>query len=63
MDSMPISYGASDVLKLTVNFNFVRYVTEPFRDTSTSAKVEEFYFNNYKKIQDLRAQDDLKVSN
>lgn len=63
MDSMPLSYGASDVLKLSVNFNFVRYVTEPFRDTSTSAKVEEFFFNNYKKIQKLGAQDDLKVSN
>jgi hypothetical protein len=30
MNPMDISYGATDLLKLTVNFTFVRYVTEPF---------------------------------
>ncbi len=29
MNPMEISYGATDLLKLTVNFTFVRYVTEP----------------------------------
>tara|TARA_B100000085_G_scaffold187032_1_gene171006 strand:+ start:398 stop:1192 length:795 start_codon:yes stop_codon:yes gene_type:complete len=31
MNPMDISYGATDLLKLTVNFTFVRYVTEPFK--------------------------------
>ena len=31
MNPMDISYGATDLLKLTVNFSFVRYVTEPFK--------------------------------
>ena len=30
MNPMDISYGATDLLELTVNFSFVRYVTEPF---------------------------------
>tara|TARA_Y100001935_G_scaffold255206_1_gene267092 strand:- start:2233 stop:3075 length:843 start_codon:yes stop_codon:yes gene_type:complete len=30
MDAMEISYGESDILRLNVNFNFVRYVTEPY---------------------------------
>ena len=30
MDAMDISYGPTDLLRLTVNFSFVRYVTEPF---------------------------------
>jgi len=30
MNPMDISYGATDLLKLTVNFSFVRYVTEPY---------------------------------
>ena len=30
MDAMEISYGATDLLRLNVNFNFVRYVTEPY---------------------------------
>jgi hypothetical protein len=30
MNAMDISYGATDLLELTVNFSFVRYVTEPF---------------------------------
>ena len=30
MDAMEISYGPTDLLRLTVNFSFVRYVTEPY---------------------------------
>ena len=30
MNPMDISYGSTDLLKLTVNFTFVRYVTEPY---------------------------------
>ena len=35
MNPMDISYGATDLLKLTVNFSFVRYVTEPYNPGST----------------------------
>ena len=30
MNAMEISYGPTDLLRLTVNFSFVRYVTEPY---------------------------------
>ena len=49
MNAMEISYGPTDLLRLTVNFSFVRYVTEPFtlsgvtdRDTTLSLN----FFNN-----------------
>ena len=35
MNPMDISYGATDLLKLTVNFSFVRYVTEPYNPGET----------------------------
>ena len=33
MDAMEISYGPTDLLRLTVNFSFVRYVTEPYTNS------------------------------
>jgi len=35
MNAMEISYGPTDLLRLTVNFSFVRYVTEPYNSGST----------------------------
>ena len=35
MNPMDISYGSTDLLKLTVNFSFVRYVTEPYNPGET----------------------------
>ena len=36
MNAMDINYGATDLLRLTVNFTFVRYVTEPYSTGATS---------------------------
>ena len=47
MDAMEISYGESDVLRLNVNFNFVRYVTEPYVDVSGTKITEKFYSLNF----------------
>jgi len=33
---MEISYGPTDLLRLTVNFSFVRYVTEPYSNIATT---------------------------
>ena len=35
IDSMPVTYNASDLLKCTVNFNFSRYLVTPKINTST----------------------------
>ena len=36
MTAVPVSYGAADLLKVTVLFNFDRYVMIPRRATSTA---------------------------
>ena len=36
MNAMEISYGPTDLLRLTVNFSFVRYVTEPYSNSATT---------------------------
>ena len=36
MNAMEISYGPTDLLRLTVNFSFVRYVTEPYSNIATT---------------------------
>ena len=36
LNPMEVSYGATDLLKLTVNFTFVRYITEPFTPGSST---------------------------
>ena len=51
MDSMEVSYGASDLLRMSVNFNFVRYVTEPFADRNQSKILERFYSNSYGDVE------------
>ena len=38
MNPMDISYGATDLLKLTVNFTFVRYITEPYDPGSSTSQ-------------------------
>ena len=35
MNAMQLNYGGTEVLRLTVNFSFVRYVTEPYTSSST----------------------------
>jgi len=35
MNAMQLNYGGTEVLRLTVNFTFVRYVTEPYTPSST----------------------------
>ena len=49
MNPMDISYGATDLLKLTVNFSFVRYVTEPYTNSGTTDRDSTLslnFFNN-----------------
>ena len=36
MNPMEVSYGSTDLLKLTVNFSFVRYITEPYTPGSST---------------------------
>lgn len=43
MDSMEISYDGTDLLRLNVNFKFVRYNTEPFVDREGTSTRERFY--------------------
>ena len=38
MNAMEISYGPTDLLRLTVNFSFVRYVTEPYNPGTKHCK-------------------------
>ena len=51
MDAMEISYGTTDVLRLNVNFKFVRYNSDayaPISSTSTSqTQVEQFNALNF----------------
>ena len=49
MDAMEISYGPTDLLRLTVNFSFVRYVTEPYTTSGTTDRDSTLslnFFNN-----------------
>ena len=46
MNPMEISYGATDLLKLTVNFTFVRYVTDPYSTIATTNDGLALNFND-----------------
>ena len=46
MNAMEISYGPTDLLRLTVNFSFVRYVTEPYSTIATTNDALALNFND-----------------
>ena len=55
MDAMDISYGPTDLLRLTVNFSFVRYVTEPFTLSGvTDSDIRAFAEDHGRSLDDAR---------
>ena len=55
MNAMEISYGPTDLLRLTVNFSFVRYVTDPFTLSGvTDSDIRAFAEDHGRSLDDAR---------
>ena len=57
MATIPVAYGAADLLKVTVTFNFDRYIMIPKRATSTTKGTQK---DNT--IKSLLATDDTEAA-
>jgi hypothetical protein len=60
MTAIPVAYGPAELLKVTVMFNFDRYIMTPRRATSTTKGTQKD--NSTVSIGSLAAQESFKQS-